>query len=62
MVDTLQVSNMEEIRLGHAIALWEFGVLLASTNYIPSSSLVLAHLFFCFFKWIKMQLEFHHYA
>ena len=31
---------------GHGIALRAFGVLLASTNCIPSSGLVLAHCFF----------------
>ena len=40
--------DQPDIGLGHNVALWEFGILLSFTNYIPSTSSVLAHLFFCF--------------
>jgi len=39
---------MKEIDLGHDVALGGFGVFFASTNYIPSSNIVLAHFVFVF--------------
>lgn len=53
------VNNMKEVGLSQVVAwLWEFGVLLASTNYIPSNNSVLAICFVLFFHTNRMVVGF----
>jgi hypothetical protein len=49
---------MKEVGLSQVVALWEFGVLLASTNYIPSNNSVLGICSVLFFHTNRMVVGF----